>query len=154
MTTRHTWIPSSIWNDPNFRTLTAPAQHLLLMAYTAPTTNQAGIMDWRPKRLAALTHGATQDEIVAAGTELDTAELLIIDPDTEEAGITTWFRTTFILKQPYVAMNAINLLADTASLRIRQAIINELHELNRHQPPLAGLQTDHAQEFLRENPEK
>lgn len=154
MTIRHTWMPSSIWNDPDIRALTIPAQHLLLLAYTAPTTNQAGIMDWRPKRIAALAHGATQAAIEAAGEELDTAGILIIDHDTEEAGLVPWFRTSLILKQPFVAMNAINLLDDTASLRIRQAIINELHNLNRHQPPLAGLQTEHAQEFLTNNPEK
>ncbi|AWB84815.1 hypothetical protein C3E79_10285 [Corynebacterium liangguodongii] len=149
-----TYMPSSLWLNQKFRALTMPAQHLLLHAYTSPLTNQAGVLDWRPARIAAHTTGLDAKDIEHAGAELQSTGWLIVDEETEEAGILSWFCTTIVIKQPMVMQNALKLVEETASTKVRQALINQIHEMDQVEPPLNGLQTEHAREFLAMYPEK
>src|SRR5690606_36164469 len=59
----HARVNVTIWGDPDFRALPAPAQHLYLTLWTAPRLSYCGVHDWRPGRIAARSTGLTADDI-------------------------------------------------------------------------------------------
>ena len=59
-------IRTDIWNDDDFRQLSASAQLLYLQLLTSATLTYAGVADWRPKRIAALACGRNAKDVEAA----------------------------------------------------------------------------------------
>lgn len=141
-----------IWSNPGFTALSHHAQHLYLLALSHPTTTTAGVLDYRPKRLAALSATLDVEAIESAATELEEAGFLVIDRDTEEACVRSWFRNSLVLKQPNVAKNAFKSLLAVASPAIHQSVANELHRLDAETPTRAGLDTEEARAYLNAHP--
>ncbi len=141
-----------IWSNPDFTALSHHAQHLYLLALSHPTTSTAGVLDYRPNRLAALSPTLTRDTVETAAQELEEAGFLVIDRDTEEAAIRSWFRNTLVLKQPNMAVNAFKSLLAVASPAIHATISREVRRLDAEQPPLAGLQVEEARRYSDTHP--
>ena len=144
-------LPPELWARPQFRALTAAQQHLYLMLWTHPALTTAGTLDYNPRRLAPLTADLEFEHVDVTVQELEHAGLIIVDRDTEELAILTWWEDTTTLRQPYVTKNAIGKLRATASPRINQAVAERLHTLNVAPVP-GGLLTDAATRYLADYP--
>ena len=149
----HTYriLPPDLWSRPHFRALTAAQQHLYLMLWTHPALTTAGTLDYNPRRLAPLTANLDFEHVDVTAQELEHAGLIVVDRDTDELAILTWWEDTTTLRQPYVVKNAIGRLQATASTRITRAIAERLHALNVAPVP-SGLQTDIAKQYLADYP--
>lgn len=144
-------LPPELWARPQFRALTAAQQHLYLMLWTHPALTTAGTLDYNPRRLAPLTANLEFEHVDVTVQELEHAGLIIVDRDTEELAILTWWEDTTTLRQPYVTKNAIGRLRATASPRINQAVAEQLRALNVAPVP-GGLLTDAATRYLADYP--
>ncbi|MDK8242151.1 hypothetical protein [Corynebacterium coyleae] len=144
-------LPPELWARPQFRALTAAQQHLYLMLWTHPALTTAGTLDYNPRRLAPLTADLEFEHVDVTVQELEHAGLIVVDRDTEELAILTWWEDTTTLRQPYVTKNAIDRLRATASTRINQAVAERLHALNVVPVP-GGLLTDAATRYLADYP--
>ncbi len=131
-------VHTSIWADDDFRGLTIPGQWLYEALLTAPSLSHAGVADWRPKRLAALTSGTTIRDIEAAGAELAAARFVVIDEDTEEVLVRTFIRWDGLMKKPNMAVAMAKAWAGIASKVLRGVVVHELHRLQVDQPELHG----------------
>ena len=132
-------IKVSIWSDPDFRALTAAAQQFYFLMLTSPDLDLAGVVDWRPARIAKRTAGATAASVRAAAAELVTARFLIIDEDTEEALVRSFVRHDGILKSPNMTRASIIAWMAVGSESIRRAYAVEVQRAAREEPGLPGL---------------
>ena len=87
-----------IWSDPEWRDLPPAAQHLYLLLWTSPGLSYCGVHDWRPGRLAALSHGFTAEHIRAVADCLTARHFLVVDDDTEEVLVRSWARFDGLMK--------------------------------------------------------
>ena len=51
----HATVNYGMTNDPDYRRLPAPAQHLYLSLWVSAGMSYCGVRDWRPSRISGLT---------------------------------------------------------------------------------------------------
>jgi hypothetical protein len=135
-TERHTRIFESLWTDDDFTALSWQAQWLWQMVMTAPGRSLCGVLDWRPKRLAARAANMTADMIEAVAPELEETHFLVIDRDTEEALIRSVVRRDGAMKVPNMAVATVRSMMEVYSPRLRAVVVHELQRLHREEPDL------------------
>ena len=133
----HARVNVTIWGDPDFRALPAPAQHLYFTLWTAPKLSYCGVHDWRPGRLAARSSGLSVDDMEAIAQCLEARHFLVIDRDTEECLIRSWARYDGLMKQPRMAVSYAKAYADVESPIVAQVLAYELGKIHNESPGLA-----------------
>ena len=131
-------VKVSIWADPDFRRLTTGAQGLYFQLISSPTMNLAGVADWRPKRLAALSADSTAATIQANADELAAHGYVVIDDDTEEILVRSFVRHDRLIATPNIAAKMVKDYAGVASERLRGVIVHELCRLRGDDPDMSG----------------
>lgn len=127
-----------LWNDPQFRALSSDAQRLYLWMITGPLINQAGVLDWRPRRIVQSASDLTVESIGKSADELVERGWAVIDEDTEEVLVRTFIRDDRLLQSPNQAAAVARCFAGVASRRLRAAITAELEQLRADDPDLPG----------------
>lgn len=136
MAREHARVATSIWSDPDWRTLTVAAQHLYLMLLSQPNTTQCGSLPYTPRRWAQMAADHTAADVDAALAELAAARFVIVDEETDEALIRTFVRNDGVLTQPNVAKNAVGAAEAILSPTLRYELARDL---DRHAEDLAEL---------------
>lgn len=130
----HARIQIDIWNDEDFRNLTSSAQLLYLQLLSSATLTYAGVADWRSKRLAILSRGRTPTEVETAMVELESGMFAVVDEDTEEVFIRSFFKWDGLLMKPNVAKAMIREWGNVHSLDLKAVIVHELKKLREQFP--------------------
>lgn len=142
-------VHTKIWDDPDFRDLSADAQLLYIQLLSHKTVSYAGVVDWRPVRLSVLSQGRTVETIHSAAAELVERLFLVIDEDTEEAFIRSFFKWDGLLAKPNMARAMVRAWERVDSLDLRPVIVHELQRLHGLDPDLKGFSVDGVRELLR-----
>jgi hypothetical protein len=137
-----------MWADEDWRLLSQGAQHLYLLLLSHPTLNYAGVAEWRPRRLAAMTAGKTVDDISKDAAELSAKLFVVVDEDTEEVLVRSFIKHDGLLKQPRLVVSMTNAFAAIASSRIRQVVAFEVQKLRERQPELKAWEVTQVQTVL------
>lgn len=140
----------NIWDETRFRNLPATAQWLYLMLHTHQDLNQAGVIDWHPARLAAMSGDLIAEDVEIAGQQLEEAGYLTIDHDTQEAYINGYNAKNRWLKSPTVGIAVGTAAQKTHSRKIRQVLKTELSHLTQQNPNNSALQTQPILDLLTE----
>lgn len=139
----------AIWQDPDWRELPADAKILYLTLWTHPQLSRAGVVDWRPGRLAALIDSTwTASHVRAVADTLEARLFIVTDEQTEECLIRSWVRFDGLMKSPVMAVTFANEYAAVVSTPIREVIVHELHKLRDKEPTLAAWSKDRVLEVL------
>jgi hypothetical protein len=128
----------SMWQDEDFRNLSDGAQNLYNYLLAHPTTNYAGVADWRPKRLAQVNTTWTADRVEELGRELAASHHLVIDEDYDEVVIRSFLRWEGVLKSPNLARACARAFGRIESPMLQRVVVNELLRLKDEQPDLAA----------------
>ena len=75
---------TAVWQDDEWRALTAAAQRAYWLLLTQPKLSLAGCLDLMPQRWAGLACDDTTDDLRDALAELERARYVVIDAGTEE----------------------------------------------------------------------
>lgn len=142
-------IRTDIWNDDDFRRLSAQAQLLYLQLLTSATLTYAGVADWRPNRIAALANGRTPAEIDAAASELEQGLYIVIDEATEEVLIRSFLKHDGLLQKPNVTKAMVTAYGQVYSLTLKGVIVHELNRLHDKFPDWRGFVLGEVQSLLR-----
>ncbi|NNC10676.1 hypothetical protein HII28_02085 [Planctomonas sp. JC2975] len=137
-----------MWADEDWRNLSQGAQHLYLLLLTHSTLNYAGVAEWRPRRLAAMTAGKTADDIKHDAAELAAGLFIVVDEETEEVLVRSFVKHDGLMKQPRLVVSMTLAFASVASSRIRQVIAFEVQKLREKQPDLRAWDVAQAQTVL------
>ena len=142
-------INTSIWTDQDFRDLTMAEQHLYKLLMTHPTLSYAGVVDWRPARIAAMTADTTGESIRVAAGGLQAKRYVFIDEETEEILVRSFLRHDGLLKQPKLSISMVNAFGAIASKRIREVVTHELQRLFGESPEWAAFTQAKVQTLLK-----
>jgi hypothetical protein len=140
-----------MWNDDDWRQLSMGAQHLYMLMLTHGSLSYAGVCDWRPARLAAVTKDRTAADVQRDAEELRAAAFIWWDDDTEEAVIRSFIRHDGLLKHPRLPVSMANDHASIASETIRAGVVFELRKLHDEDPELGAWGKKQVQTILRSN---
>lgn len=142
-------IRVDMWADRDWRKLSGEAQLLYLLILSHPTLTYAGVAEWRPGRLAAMTGGKSPDAIQRAGAELRERLFIVVDEATEEVLVRSFVKHDGLMKQPKLAIAMTTAFAGIASEIIREVLAFEVQKLRSRQPELRGWGVLQIQTILR-----
>jgi hypothetical protein len=142
-------IRLDMWADQDWREVSEGAQHLYMLLLSHPTLSYAGVADWKPGRIAAMTHGKTVDAVLADAHELRAKWFILTDPESEEVLVRSFIKHDGILKQPKLTVSMTNAYAAVASRVIREVIAFEVQKLHDRQPELNAWNVKQVETLLR-----
>lgn len=134
----HAELRIDIWNDDDFRRLTIHAQLLYLQLISSSSLSYAGVADWRAARIAALSADADRTNVELAADELVAEHFIVVDRDTEEVLVRSFFKHDGLLNRPNVTKAMIREFADVASPMLRGVIVHQLNKLRGQFPTWKG----------------
>jgi len=141
-------IRLDMWADQDWRDLCGDAQHLYMLLLSHSTLSYAGVADWKPGRLAAMTKGKTAEDIERAAAELIAAFFIIIDQESEEVLVRSFIKHDGLLKQPKLTVSMTNAYAGIASRLIREVIAFEVQKAHEREPELNAWKVKQMQTLL------
>ncbi|GAA4774434.1 hypothetical protein [Microbacterium gilvum] len=141
-------IRTDIWNDDDFRRLSAEAQFLYLQLLTSATLTYVGVADWRPKRIAALSAGRAPGTVEKAAQELVDGLYVVIDEMTEEILIRSFLRHDGLLQKPNVAKAMVKAYDGVYSLDLKGVVVHELNRLHKRFPDWKGFDVREVREVM------
>lgn len=142
-------INTDIWNDDDFRSLSAGAQLLYFQLLTSATLTYAGVADWRPNRLAALASKQTPKTVREAGKELSDGLYIVTDEDTEEVLVRSFMKHDGLLHKPNVAKAMVKAYNQVFSLTLKGVIVHELKRLHERFPEWKAFEVREVTDLLR-----
>lgn len=142
-------INTDIWNDDDFRALSAPAQLLYMQLLTSKSLSYSGVADWRPNRIAVLSAGRKRAEVESAAEELQHGLYIVVDEDTEEVLVRSFLRWDGLLQKPNVSKAMVTAWNKTYSMTLKGVVVHELKRLHEAHPDWRGFTVGMVQELLR-----
>lgn len=144
MAREYTRVKLTIWNDPDFRQLTADAQWLYFVLMTHPSISLCGVVDWREARLTAISQDMNISRLRIAAVELGRGNFIAVDPDTEEALVRSFVRHDGVLQSPNMARAMVRQHAEIASQKIMALVSLEVRRATVDHPEWKGLEAAKA----------
>jgi len=126
MARSHAQIHVSVWADPDFRGLTMQAQWAYMALISQKETTHAGtapLMVRKWSRLCADGSAATIEEALA---ELERAQFVFWDEDTDEVLVRSFIRNDGVARQPNVLKSAVKCIGQIESPKLRRVACGEL----------------------------
>lgn len=134
----HARFQTAIWRDQDWRSLPWEAQWAYKMLASQESLTYAGVLDYRPGRLAALASNTTARKVDLAVKRLEADRFVIIDHDTEELLIRSYVRHDGVMDRSNMGKAVARALNKVVSLAVRRAVLHELSRLYEQNPTLAG----------------
>lgn len=134
----HARIQTAIWNDEDWRDVSLEAQWVYTALTSQSALTYAGVIDYRPGRIAALAKGLTSRKVEAAVTQLEADRFVVVDRLTEELLVRTYVRHDGVLDRANMGKAVARAFAKVVSLDLRHAITTELARHYGDSPSLAG----------------
>lgn len=142
-------IRLDMWADQDWRDLPQGAQHLYLLLLSHPTLSYAGVADWKPGRLAAMTAGKTAEDVRADADILQAARFVLVDDESEEILIRSFVKHDGLMKQPRLVVSMTNAYAAVASRAIREVVAFEIQKLRDREPELKAWEVKQVETILK-----
>ena len=141
-------IRLAMWGDRDWRGLNLHEQHLYMYLLSAPSLTYAGVADWRPGRIAALTAGLTADDVVVAARGLQAKAFVYCDDDTEEIFVRSFVKHDGLLKHARIPVAMANDFAAIVSQPIQEFFVHELKRERERSPELKCWVNERVAELL------
>lgn len=135
-------LRTDIATDIDFRSLGGNAQLLYHLLLTDPSLSYCGVLDWRPRRIAARVSDWDVDTVKTAARELEAARYIVIDEDTEETLIRSYLRNAGVLDSKNLGTACARAYHAVSSTIILGVLTDELYRLREDAPHLQGLTSD------------
>ena len=134
----HARIYTAIWNDPDWRKLDQPAQHMYLMLTSQPRLSYCGMLDFLPSRLAQLVTGLTEAKVREAIRRLERSKFVVLDRETHELLVRSYVRHDGVLARRNMGNAVARALGMVQSQTIRESVLHELARIFAEDSTLAG----------------
>lgn len=134
----HARIQTAIWNDLEWRGLNLEAQWAYKAIASQEALSYAGVIDYRPGRIAALAKGCTARKVEAAVKTLEADRFVVVDRLTEELLVRTYVRHDGVMDRANMGKAVARAFTKVVSLDLRDAVLAELARHYADHPNLAG----------------
>src|SRR5690606_17828214 len=112
------------------------------------TMSYAGVVDWRPKRIAALSSNGSAAEVEARAARLQAQGFVLVDDDTEEILVRSFVKHDGLLKHPKLPVSLALAFSAIGSRKIRRVVAFELQKHFEREPDLAAWRHTQVQSIL------
>ena len=126
-------IVVTIWDDPDWRLLSAGAQWTYFMLLTQKDLTAAGTMSYNPRKWAKGCDALSEAHVERCVYELQDHRFVYLDEDTDEVLIRTYVRNDGIWKQPNMIRSACKSAVLVSSPLLRAALAFELARMPKSQ---------------------
>lgn len=141
-------IRIDMWGDGDWRDLPQPAQHLYMLLLSHPKLSYAGVTEWHPGKLAAMTSGVDAGQVVASGAVLESLGFIVVEPSTDEVLVRSFIKHDGLMKQPKLVVSMTTAYAAVASRRIQLVIAHEVQKMRDREPDLRAWGVKQVQTIL------
>lgn len=141
-------IKIDIWSDDDWCDLDDGAQFLYLQLLSHATMSYAGVVDWRPKRIAGLSSNGSAAEVESRAARLQEHGFVLVDDDTEEILVRSFVKHDGLLKHPKLPVSLALAFAAIGSRKIRRVVAFELQKHFEREPDLAAWKHTQVQSIL------
>ena len=141
-------IRIDMWGDGDWRDLPQPAQHLYMLLLSHPKLSYAGVTEWHPGKLAAMTRGVDAGQVVASGAVLESLGFIVVEPSTDEVLVRSFIKHDGLMKQPKLVVSMTTAYAAVASRRIQLVIAHEVQKMRDREPDLRAWGVKQVQTIL------
>lgn len=141
-------IRIDMWGDGDWRDLPASAQHLYMLLLSHPTLSYAGVAEWHPGKLAAMSSGSTAEEVTASAGVLEQRGFIVVEPGTNEVLVRSFIKHDGLMKQPRLVVSMTTAYAAVASRRIQLVIAHEVQKMRDREPDLRAWEVKQVQTVL------
>lgn len=128
-------VKVSIWANPEFRALSRAAQRTYLMLFTQPNITLCGVLAVTPGRWAKYASDGDTAELVTAFEELEAANFIVLDVDSEELFVRSFMRNDGVWRSPQTRGAARSQAEQVMSETLRAAIRVEMDRLDEKDQP-------------------
>ena len=142
----HARVNIDIWTDDDWRDLTHDGQWLYLNLVTGRSLSFAGMADWRPARIAALTRDLEAADVERFAIELIDERFILPDPDTEEVLIRSFVKWDGLMRTPNIAKAMARDHGHAGSSILRSVFVDQMCKFHEKEPGLSGW--NHAGDLL------
>lgn len=141
-------VKVDIWNDDDFRELSAYAQYLYFTLITDPELSYCGVTDWRPRKIAGKSGATLPEALEMAAVELIEAHFIVVCEATEEVLVRTFLRHDGVLQNAKLAVSASNAIAAIGSNALRWVVMHELKRAKKDNPDWTAWKVDRLKDML------
>ena len=141
-------IRIDMWGDGDWRDLSQDAQHLYMLLLSHPKLSYAGVTEWHPGKLAAMTNGVDAGKIMASGSALESHGFIVVEPSTDEVLVRSFIKHDGLMKQPKLVVSMTTAYAAVASRRIQLVIAHEVQKMRDREPDLRAWGVKQVQTIL------
>lgn len=129
MARRYGTTLTSIWRDPEFRSLRAGTQRIFMMLFSQHDVSPCGVLPLQPVRWARYAPDTTIGEIMDGLKVLEEGRYILIDEDTGEVAIRSLMKTDNVYNNPKRLPSIMHAIDQIFSDRLRAAMTAELRSL-------------------------
>ncbi len=122
-------LPTSVWGDQTFRSLTSDAQWLYMLLLSQPELNPGGILPTLPRRWNGFTRGTSPERVGQSLAELEWAGWAYTDDEALDTFVSGYFEAEKIARQPRRLIGAVTAIEATDSDKLRAIASAELSAL-------------------------
>lgn len=141
-------IRIDMWGDGDWRDLPLGAQHLYMLLLSHPKLSYAGVTEWHPGKLAAMTHDATAADVLSFAAVLESRGFIVVEPSTDEVLIRSFIKHDGLMKQPKLVVSMTTAYAAVASRRLQLVIADEVQKMSGREPEMRAWQVKQVQTVL------
>lgn len=136
---RFAQILCRIWDDEDWKALSPRAQWFYMLLVSQASLNRAGVIALTARRWAKLAKGpSVADQVSTAMAELEKADFIVVDQDTEELFVRSYMRNDGLTKRPNVLKRALREAMEVLSSKLRKALVVELRRLEHPDADVAA----------------
>lgn len=141
-------IRIDMWGDGDWRDLPIGAQHLYMLLLSHPTLSYAGVAEWHPGKLAAMTNNMTPAGVLESAAVLESHGFIVVEQNTDEVLVRSFIKHDGLMKQPKLVVSMTTAYAAVASRRIQLVIAHEVQKMREREPDLRAWEVKQAQTVL------
>lgn len=131
-------IYKSVWDDPDFRSLSMEAQNLYWMLNSSKQTSFAGVLPMAPARFMDLASNLTEKKFTSALRELERKKYVLVDKKSLEIMVRTYIKWDESLRNRNLSTAVARAIEQIYSRKLRVALADELARHMTEAPDLIG----------------
>lgn len=131
-------IYKSVWNDPDFRSLSMEAQNLYWMLSSSEQTSFAGVLPLAPGRFIDLAANLTEKKFTSALRELERKKYVLVDKKSLEIMVRTFIKWDESLRNKNLSVAVGRAIEMIFSRKLRANLAEELARHMADSPELIG----------------
>lgn len=131
-------IMTSVWEDDEWRSLSAQDQSVFVAMMTSDDTSWCGVLINMPTRIAGFACDLTERKVAVSMGRLAKLRFILVDDRTAEVLVRNYIRHDGLIKRPMITRAMVKAFDKVRSEALRTEIVAQLARVRRDDPDAPG----------------